>query len=304
MSGHASPGVQRSGAGEHAAAVLTRRQFLGASALGAALLGLGLVGCATSTDAASTTVSSTTTETSTLRIGSEVAYAPYEWQTSTESDTTVPIDGGGYADGFDVAWMKLIGERLGRDVLVVNMSFGGLIDALNQGVVDMVISGMGNTPERQESVAFSDTYHKGTYGLMLKADSAYASGTTLADFSGASVLGQKDTQLDAVIDQIPGVNHLTPVEHVPDQLSRLEAGACDAIVVNVENADGYLAKYPDLKLVTFPDGEGLIPNFDGACVALRKDDTDTLAKVNEVIDGVSQDVRDQMWSDASARQPA
>lgn len=139
---------------------------------------------------------------------------------------------------------------------------------------------------------------------MVKSDSTYANATTLSDFSGAAVVGQKDTQLDAVIDQIPNAKHLTPVEHVPDELSELEAGACDAAVVNVENSDVYLQEYPDFKLITFPEGEGLKPNFDGACVALRLDDTDTLDKVNDVIDGVSQDENDQMWDDAKDRAPA
>ena len=34
-------------------------------------------------------------------------------------------------------------------------------------------------------------------------------------------------------------------------ISRLQQGTCDAIVINVENAQGYLASNPNFRLVTF-----------------------------------------------------
>ena len=50
----------------------------------------------------------------TLRIGMEAAYAPYNWQESAESDTTIPIENvsGAYADGYDVQIAKRIAKAL------------------------------------------------------------------------------------------------------------------------------------------------------------------------------------------------
>ena len=70
---------------------------------------------------------------------------------------------------------------------------------------------------------------------MVNAGSPYENATSIQDFSGASVLGQRDTMLDVVIDQIEGVNHLTAVSSVPDMIARLNQGACDAITVNMES---------------------------------------------------------------------
>ena len=70
---------------------------------------------------------------------------------------------------------------------------------------------MSATPEREESVGFSNPYFIGYFGLFVKEGSPYQNATKLSDFSGATVLGQKDTMLDTVIDEIPGVVHKNPV---------------------------------------------------------------------------------------------
>ena len=96
----------------------------------------------------------------TLRVGMEAAYAPYNWQVSEESDFTVPIENvdGAYADGYDVQVAKIIAEGLDMDAVAVKLEFGSLIDALNNGQVDIVCAGMSVTPEREAAAAFSDSY--------------------------------------------------------------------------------------------------------------------------------------------------
>ncbi len=84
--------------------------------------------------------------------------------------------------------------------------------------------------------------------MMVLADSPYLNAASIQDFSGAAVLGQQGTALDDVIDQIEGVDHLSPVGSVPDMISRLQQGTCDAIVINEENAQGYLASNPNFRL--------------------------------------------------------
>ena len=298
---------------------LSRRQFVKGTALASFLAGLGLVGCnsAPAPDAGSAEGSAGSAEGSAaegsaaegsaaaggqLLIGSEIAFAPYEWLESEESEYTLPVEGGGFCDGYDVQWAKLIAEALGKEPVFVNMSFGGLIEALNNGRVDMIISGMGDTEERRKSVAFSEPYKRDGYGLIVLADGPYGNATELADFAGASVLGQKSSPLDFCIDQIPDVVHLDPVEHVPEMLSRLAEGTCDAITCALENTPGYLETYPEFKVIN-PQNPALDPGFTGSCVAVRLDDTETLAVVNEVIAGVSESENQAMWDAAESRQP-
>lgn len=240
-----------------------------------------------------------------LRVGMECAYAPNNWQETEATDTNVPIENvpGAYAEGYDVQVARYIADALGKELVIVKLGWDGLIEALNQGQIDAIIAGMMDTPERKEAINFSAPYHETIYAMMVNKDSPYVDATSIQDFSGASVLGQKDTALDTVIDQIEGVDHLTPAESVPDMISRLQQGTCDAIVINLENADGYLASNDSFRVVTFDEANGFTLESKGACVGIRKSDTDLLEQVDAALADLDQAARDEMWNAAVAGQP-
>ncbi len=241
-----------------------------------------------------------------LRVGMECAYAPNNWQESEASDTNVPIENvpGAYAEGYDVQIASIIAEQLGLELVVVKMDWDGLIEALNQGQIDAIIAGMADTESRKEAINFSTPYHETVYALMVNAGTPYENATSLADFNGASVLGQKDTALDWTIDQIEGVNHLPAVASVPDMIGRLQQGTCDAIVINLENSPGYQAANPNFVAISFPAGEGLDPGFTGACVGLRKSDDALLGLADAVLATIDQQRRDERWDTSLSTQPA
>jgi len=241
-----------------------------------------------------------------LRVGMECAYAPNNWQEAKASDTNVPIENvpGSFAEGYDVQWARIIADYLGLELVIVKMDWDGLIPALNEGQIDAIIAGMMDTKERREAINFTTPYHATEYGMMVNAGSPFEGAKSIQDFAGASVLGQKDTALDTVIDQINGVEHLNPVSSIPDMVARLQQGACDAIVVNVENAPAYMAANPDFRLITFAEGDGFELPAKGSCVGLRYSDDVLLGLVNEALAGVDQAQRDVMWSTASEKAPA
>ena len=241
-----------------------------------------------------------------LRVGMECAYAPNNWQESEASDTNVPIENvpGAYAEGYDVQWARIIADYLGLELVIVKMDWDGLIPALNEGQIDAIVAGMMDTASRREAINFSTPYHATEYGMMVNAGSPFEGAKTIQDFKGASVLGQKDTALDTVIDQINGVEHLTAVSSIPDMVARLQQGACDAIVVNVENAPAYMAANPNFVLITFAEGDGFELPAKGSCVGIRYDDKDLVALVNEALAGVDQAQRDEMWNTAAEKAPA
>ena len=244
-------------------------------------------------------------ETKVLRIGMECAYAPNNWQESAATDTNLPIENvaGGYAEGYDVQIAKRICAQIGAEPVIVMLAWDGLIEALNQGQIDMIIAGMADTAERRQAINFSDPYHVTEYGVMVNGGSAYEGAQSINDFAGASVLGQKDTQLDTVIDQMAGVEHLTPVSSVPNMISRLQEGTCDALVINVENSGSYLAANPDFVVIRFAEGKGFDLGFVGACVGLRLEDTELLSDVNTALGNIDQAARDELWNTAVENQP-
>ena len=278
----------------------------------AALMLLALTACGAGTtspaqdaNAPAGETAPSTTESSQFRVGMECAYAPSNWQESAATDTNVPVENvaGAYAEGYDVQIARILADQLGKELVIVKLSWDGLIDALNQGQIDAIIAGMMDTAERRESINFSDPYKETIYSMMVLAGSPYENATSIQDFSGAAVLGQQGTALDDVIDQIEGVEHLSPVGSVPDMISRLQQGTCDAIVINVENAQGYLASNPNFRLVTFDEGSGFTLPAKGSCVGLRKSDTALLDQVNSILSGIDDDARAAMWQAAVDGQP-
>ena len=298
---------------------LSRRNFLKLS--GISMLSVGgatfLTGCgpaAQSSDSSSSSSSDSSTSSSsgvlgdgkTLRVGMEAAYAPYNWQEEKASDTTIPIENvsGAYADGYDVQIAKKIAEGLGMEPVAVKMEFGALVDSLNNGTIDIICAGMSVTPERSQSADFTDSYIDDEVVMVVKQDSKYADATKLSDFDGATVLGQKDTFYDDLIDEIPNVNHLTPVATVPLVVDGIENGTCDAITFSSMSLPNLLQNYPDLKKVELADGDGFSDpgNPDNAAIAKGQDEI--LAKLNEIIGGISEADRLSIWQDCMDRQPA
>ena len=320
------------------AASVSRRSFIGAAGLASAAALFALAGCgssadsgstssdtdaaadssasdadaaaeATATDAAESSDTATATgDESIIRFGCEAAYAPYEWKQDKETEYTLPIENmdGAYADGYDIQLMKMIGEALGRTPVVVNMSFTGLISALQAGQIDAICAGMSATEERKSSVDFSDPYLKSGVAIMVARDSEYADATSLEDFRGASVLGQKSSLPDSVIDQIPEVNHLDPVDFIPDSIARLLNGTVDAVVVDQNNKNLYEETYPDFKVIVFEDGKGFdTPGVD-PCVAVAKDDPQgILDTINQVIaeNLGTEEQQQELWDACTERAP-
>lgn len=297
---------------------LSRRAFVGGAGVLAAVVAGGLAGCGVDPTLGTLGVSpdgetgagqqggGSYGEGGVMRIGMEAAYPPSNWQESEATETNIPIENvnGAYAQGYDVQIARRICDEMGYEPVAVKMAFSGLIEALNQGQIDMIIAGMADTPERRASIEFSESYHDTVYALMVRQDSPFAGATSLDDFEGASVLGQKSTELDKAIDQIPGVNHLSAVDSVPLMLSQVSQGSCDAIIVNLEATPGYLESSPDLAVIEFPEGEGFTLEFSGSCVGIKKGNTELVELVDKALETVSDEERAELWDWAVENQPS
>ena len=54
-----------------------------------------------------------------VRVGMECDYAPFNWMVTNPTDTSEKIQSGGYADGYDVYFSRMVAEALGVKVEVV-----------------------------------------------------------------------------------------------------------------------------------------------------------------------------------------
>ena len=294
---------------------VSRRDFLKLSSLVAGMGGvMVLSGCGpaaqeptaddTADDASDAAEATTLGDGVTLRVGMEAAYAPYNWQVSEESEYTIPIDNadGAFADGYDVQVAKRIAEALGMEPVAVKLDFSALIDSLNNGQIDIVCAGMSVDSDRAQSADFSDSYIDDDIVMITTSDSPYAGATTFADLAGASVMGQAATMYDTVIDQIPDINHMTPGETVPAVVESLASGTSDVITYSMLSVPKLLETYPDFVELEMEE------KFEGSVMpdnaAIAKGQDAILEQINEVIAGIPEDERQQMWNDCMDRQPA
>ncbi len=86
-------------------------------------------------------------QTTPLLIGMELSYPPFE---------TIDREGKPYGVSVDLAYA--LGRDLNRKVEILNIPFIGLIPALNTNKIDLIISSLTKTKERESAIDFSNPY--------------------------------------------------------------------------------------------------------------------------------------------------
>lgn len=239
----------------------------------------------------------------TLVVGMEANYAPFNWTQVESGGSAVSLGGAGYADGYDVVMARAIADALGMTLEIKKIEWTGLEPALSSGEIDAIIAGMTDSPERRQGADFTKPYYESEMVCIVRNGDALCSASTLADLSGKKVLGQLNTIYDDIIDQIPNVDHRTPMQSYPLMVVALQQNEADALTAEMPVAEGVVAANPDLAIVRFAPGQG----FDAdttVSVAVRKGDTDLLNKIQGVLDTISAETRNQWMREAVERQPA
>jgi len=241
-----------------------------------------------------------------LRVGMECNYAPFNWTTTTPSDTTVPITSVDYADGFDVVIASMLAEKTGMQVQIVKLDWDNLIPALQHDQIDVVIAGMTDTPLRRESVDFTTPYYVSEEVIIIRKDSPLAAIDSIAALRGYKVQGQMNTIYDEIIDQIDGVIHVPAAETFPASIQALAAGGVDAVTSELPVAVGVVSANPNLMYVQFAQGKGFSGSEQDASVsiAVKKGNTELLNALQAALDTISEAQRQQLMLDATSRQPA
>lgn len=125
------------------------------------ILALVLIGCGEKEQNQKAEVK---TEKKVLKVGMELAYPPFEM---SEKDGT--------PSGVSVDFAKALGASLGREVIIENIAWDGLIPSLKTGKIDLIISSMTITEERKKSIDFSIPYAQSSLAILANKDSGVKS---------------------------------------------------------------------------------------------------------------------------------
>lgn len=244
----------------------------------------------------------------TLRVGMECTYAPYNWTQNDDSNGAVPIDGtSSYANGYDVMWAKRMAEAMGKELVIVKTDWDSLVSGVMSGALDMVIAGQSITAERLEQVDFTTPYYYASIVTLVRADSPYASATSVADLAGATCTSQLGTiWYNTCLPQIPNANILQAQETVPAMLTALDSGAIDVVVTDQPTGLAACEAYSDFVMLEFGGGEGDFQVSDEEInigISVKKGNTELLQAANEVLAGYTEEDFTRMMNEAISIQP-
>ena len=180
-----------------------------------------------------------------------------------------------------------------------------MIPALENDEIDAIIAGMTKNEDREEGADFTTPYYDSKGMIMIvRKDSEEAGYTDIQQFTGKNIVGQKATNYDDVIDQIKGVNHVTPKATYPEMILALKQNEVDGITAEMAVAKGVVEANPDLTIVQFADGHG----FDcdtTVSIALKEGSRDSkfFKKVQKALDSITDEEREEMMEYAVEHQP-
>lgn len=239
-------------------------------------------------------------------VGLECNYAPFNWMQPEKSETSVYVEGAGaYCDGYDVRIASDIATQMDKTLVIKQINWEGLIPALQSNEIDAIIAGMSNTPERSLEVLFTQPYYVSDYVILVKNTSVYAGATSIQDFSSASLIGQTNTAYDVIIDQIEGVNHLTPLGSYPLIVHALISGAADGAPAEKPTALAIVEANPELTFVEFTQGQGFTQTEETTTevsIAVKLESTELAQQINDALATISQETREQYMNEAIVSQ--
>lgn len=239
-----------------------------------------------------------------FRVGSECDYPPNNWEESEQSDSNIPIANkqGRYAEGYDIQIAKVVADSMGAKLEIYKFDWNELITALNNKEIDAIFSSMLDTDERKKTISFSDVYEDrlAEYNVVVNKDGKFSNATKITDFSGANFVGQRGTNTDSAINQLPGAIHLQPVDSLSEMLEKLKNNEIDGIILDSEIFNMYQASYPNMSEIKFPQGEGFHFGYTGVCAGVRKGDDKLLSDINQALSGISKRDRQKIMDKSIA----
>lgn len=211
-----------------------------------------------------------------LVVGTEAQYPPYEFK-----------DLNARFVGCDMFLSKKIADALGVQLEIVDMSFDGIIPAVQAGQVDLGIAAFTNTPERAEVIDFSDLYETSLQYLVVASDKVDTY-TTKESLAGLKVGAQKGTIQSQLIKKALPDSQLFELDKYPELALEVTNGNIAGFVVDSAVGDSIVATSNGTLAVSKFEFTAEEASF-GKSVVIAKGNEDLIAVVNEVISQVLAD---------------
>jgi glutamine transport system substrate-binding protein len=215
---------------------------------------LMLAGCGTSKvntdEGKSSSGGDVKTERKTLRVVTDAAYAPFEYQEK------------GKIVGFDVDFINAVAKEAGYKIDIVNVGWDPVFVEVEKKIADIGISSITINDDRKQTYDFSIPYFLSTNKILVPEDSAIQSAE---DLEGKIVAVQKGTTGQEAVEAILGKNHKDIKKFDDNNLAIMELinGGADAVVADNGVIESYAKNNPEQKLVVRGDSDTFAAEYYG-----------------------------------------
>lgn len=234
-----------------------------------------------------------------------IAAAGFLWKRSSQAAKTekplvvgmmsgwppfMSINNQGTCEGYDVDVANLLGQKLNRPVVIKDLgSVQTLLIALDQGTVDVAMSGFDNTKKRQETFnMIRYTSKESVETSLVFWQNVPEDINSLQDCvtQGFTICVEPGTSQEKFVDSLPGALK-KQVPSVADMVMELRFGKVDALVLEPRVAKRLKQREPNLVLKNEP----LPAEFAiyGEGIAVKKENTVLAAQIQQAIDELNKD---------------
>lgn len=241
---------------------------------------LALAGCSNGQNETNETANSDTTKTSeaadnnsaasdddnVLRIGTEGAYAPFNY---TNADGTL--------GGFDVEIANAICDDLQMTCEIIAQDWDGIIPGLKAGKYDAIVAAMSVTPERAKQVAFTDPYFSNALVFLAKKDSNFDP-TNSSDIDAHSIAAQRSTISSQWLENAYPKADMKLYDTLSNAFLDLGSGRVDAMISDKLPALEWLGSASGSNYAIKGDEIDINDNF---AIAVRPNDEALQTKINK-----------------------
>lgn len=212
-----------------------------------------------------------------LVMGTAPDYPPFEF--------LAKVDGQQQPVGMDIEIGKQIAKDLGVKLKIKQMDFDSLLVGLETGKIDMAISGLTPTKERQKNASFSKIYYNvDQYFLVNKEDKKIT--TSFKSFKGKKLGVQSGSlQLQLAKAQMKDTK-LVQMTSITDLLIALKSHKVDGILTESAVALAYSQHDDQIDWVNSKLVKG--EDMEGSAIAFSKNEPELVSAANTTIDKIQK----------------
>ena len=222
----------------------------------------------------------TTIEEGKLIMSTNATFPPYEMVADGEG-----VNGSGF-EGIDVEIAYALADKLGLELVIDDMDFDAALLAVQNNSADMMLAGLSYSEERDEVVDFSDPYATGVQVVIVKE----GSGVTMDNLGEYMIGTQRGTTGFIYASDTPenggyGEDHVIGYDSGVTAVQELINGTIDAVIIDKQPAEAYVAANPDAGLTILP-GNWVEEDY---CLAVDEGNTALLNALNTALNELKSD---------------